>query len=168
MAKPKQGARRRDRGLVTAMLAGGAFALAAAPARAQVPGFHLYLAAGLGQNQANARPLGLTDIGEKDMAWQHTGDVRIEAVYGAELTDIDEKDMAWKIIGGVRMASVFGAELTYIDFGKVSADEGAVEYKGLAAFGMFYVPLPLPVLDLYAKAGLARVDADVDLVGSTD
>jgi len=143
MAKPKQGARRRVRGLVTAMLAGGAFALAAAPAQAQVPGFDLYLGAGLGQSDANAGPL--------------------------EFTDIDEKDMSWKIIGGVRFASVFGAELNYIDFGKVSADEGAVDYKGLAAFGMFYVPLPLPVLDLYAKAGLARVDADVDIVDySTD
>ena len=136
MANLNLESRRKVRTLFPAVLAGGALALAAAPAQAQVPGFDLYIGAGLGQSDANTGPL--------------------------EFTDIDDKDMSWKILGGVRFASMFGAELNYIDFGKVSADEAAVDYKGLAAFGMFYVPLPMPVLDLYAKAGVARVDADVD------
>lgn len=127
---------RRFRHLSAAVLAAGACALAAAPAQAQVPGIDFYLGAGVGQSDADVDPI--------------------------ELTDIDETDLAWKIIGGVRFASIFGAELNYIDFGKVSADNGQVEYKGLAAFGMFYLPLPLPALDVFAKAGVARVDVDID------
>jgi hypothetical protein len=117
----------------------GALALASAPAQAQVPGVDLYIGGGLGQSN-----LGLS---------------------AAELgtLDFDEKDMAWKLFGGLRMASVFGAELAYIDFGKPNGDDAQVKYKGLAAFGMFYVPLPLPVLDIYAKAGLARLDADLEV-----
>jgi hypothetical protein len=126
------------RGLAT-LGAMGALALASAPAQAQVPGFDLYIGGGLGQSN-----LGLS---------------------AAELgtLDFDEKDMAWKLFGGLRMASVFGAELAYIDFGKPDGDDAEVKYKGLAAFGMFYVPLPLPMLDIYAKAGLARLDADLEV-----
>jgi hypothetical protein len=118
----------------------GALALASAPAQAQVPGLDLYIGAGIGQSNA--------DI---------------------DVPDFDAKDLAWKVVGGMRVASVLGAELAYINFGKPGGDAYAVKYKGLAAYGLFYAPLPVPLFDLYAKAGLARVDIDqVDTDFSTD
>lgn len=134
---------RKIRHLVAALVGAGAMGLAAAPAHAQVPGVDLYVGAGLGQSNAD-----IDDI---------------------EISNLDETDMAWKIIGGVRFASVLGAELNYVNFGKASGDGADLEYKGLAAYGLFYVPLPLPILDLYAKAGVAKVDVDIDAADfSTD
>lgn len=131
------------RHLVALLAAGGALAMASAPAQAQVPGIDFYLGAGIGQSNAD-----IDDI---------------------EIPDLDDKDTAWKVFGGFRFASMFGAELNYIDFGEASGDGAAVEYKGLAAYGLFYLPLPLPILDVYAKAGLAKVDVDIDAADfSTD
>jgi opacity protein-like surface antigen len=139
MASFKQSASFNLRRGLAALGAMGALALASAPAQAQVPGVDLYIGGGLGQSNLG---LSASELGT---------------------LDFDEKDMAWKLFGGLRMASVFGAELAYIDFGKPNGDDAEVKYKGLAAFGMFYVPLPLPALDIYAKAGLARLDADLEV-----
>jgi opacity protein-like surface antigen len=139
MASFKQSASFNLRRGLAALGAMGALALASAPAQAQVPGVDLYIGGGLGQSNLG---LSASELGT---------------------LDFDEKDMAWKLFGGLRMASVFGVELAYIDFGKPNGDDAEVKYKGLAAFGMFYVPLPLPVLDIYAKAGLARLDADLEV-----
>jgi hypothetical protein len=129
---------------VAALLAIGALGVVSAPAAAQVPGVDLYVGVGIGQSDA--------DIGD-----------------GLPDVDFDDKDTAWKVFGGVRAASMFGAELAYINFGKPDGDVSEVEYKGLAGFGVFYVPLPLPVVDIFAKAGLARVDVDIDAANiSTD
>ncbi len=123
--------------MLAALVACGALGLAAAPAHAQVPGVDFYLGASIGQSNADLDNL-------------------------PEVSDIDEKDTAWKIVGGVRIASVFGAELNYIDFGSAGIDAVSADYKGLAAYGLFYLPLPLPILDVYAKAGLAKIDLDID------
>lgn len=129
--------RSKVRHLVAALAGAGALSLVAAPAHAQVPGVDFYLGAGIGQSNAD-----IDDV---------------------SITDLDEKDLGWKIIGGVRIASVLGAELNYIDFGKASGDGAELKYKALAAYGLFYAPLPLPILDVYAKAGLARIDVDIDV-----
>lgn len=143
MDKSNERGASRARHLIAAIVGAGALGLASAPAQAQVPGFDLYLGAGIGQSNA--------DIGD------------------IEISNLDEKDMAWKIFGGARIASVLGAELNYIDFGKASGDGADLEYKALAAYGLFYLPLPLPILDVYAKAGLAKIDLDIDAADfSTD
>lgn len=124
-----------------ALLAVGGLALAAAPAHAQVPGIDFYVGGGLGQSDA--------DIDADDL----------------DIDDIDAKDMSWKLFTGVR-AAMLGAELEYIDFGTAAGTDGVtdvdVDYKGLGLYGMFYVPLPVPVLDIFVKAGLAKVDVDID------
>jgi hypothetical protein len=61
----------------------------------------------------------------------------------------------------VRAFSFLGAELDYIDFGKPNGGGADFKYKGLAGYGLYYLPIPLPVLDVYVKAGLARLDADL-------
>ena len=70
---------------------------------------------------------------------------------------------AYKLMAGVRPISLLGAEIAYVDLGHPhqalsnvnlvsSAD---VKMKGAAAFGILY--LPVPVVDLYLKAGLSRL-----------
>ncbi len=118
---------------IAALGATAALALAAAPAQAQgVPGIDFYVGAGVGQSNADV-----------------------------SAPDFDEKDFGWKVFVGLRAVSYLGAELNYIDFGKPSGGGNELKYKGLAGYGLFYIPIPLPVLDVYVKAGLARVDLDV-------
>jgi hypothetical protein len=66
----------------------------------------------------------------------------------------------------VRPIPVVGAELEYIDFGRVRGSipgtfligyvQGDLHSSATALFGVGYLPLPVPVLDAYAKAGVAR------------
>jgi opacity protein-like surface antigen len=130
MSTSHQPARFSLRHAVTALGASGALALAALPAQAEaVPGIDFYVGGGIGQSNA--------DI---------------------SAPNFDEKDFGWKAFAGVRAVSYLGAELDYIDFGKPNSSVYSIKYKGLAGYGLFYIPIPLPVLDVYVKAGLARVD----------
>jgi opacity protein-like surface antigen len=77
----------------------------------------------------------------------------------------DGHHSAWKLIAGIRPISPLGAELEYIDFGKqksgvTSTTLGALtgaEAKAFTFFGLGYLPLPVPFLDIYGKFGLARL-----------
>ena len=131
------------RAALAALGASAALAFAAAPAHAQgVPGIDLYVGGGIGQSTA--------DVSGKPSGY-------------------DDKDFAWKIFAGLRAVSYLGAELDYVDFGKPRGDGDEFKYKGFAGYGLFYIPIPLPILDVYVKAGLARVDVDVpNLDISTD
>ena len=67
---------------------------------------------------------------------------------------------------GFRPISWLGAELTYFDLGhpegtlsvttngQVQGYPANASFKGEAAFGMIYLPIPL--IDVYAKVGVAR------------
>jgi hypothetical protein len=122
--------------------------LAVQPAQAQVPGVDFYLGGAVG-----------------------TGNVAITDPDGA-VGQFKEDHTAFKFYGGVRAAS-FGAELEYLDFGSTSGDFGAdtdVDGKltGVAAFGVLYLPLPLPVLDVYGKAGFARLNRKITDLSAGD
>jgi opacity protein-like surface antigen len=74
------------------------------------------------------------------------------------------------VIAGVRPVSVLGAEFEYIDFGHPNNDYGysGFNYYGLdshprasALFGVGYLPLPIPFVDIYGKAGVARLETNV-------
>jgi hypothetical protein len=83
------------------------------------------------------------------------------------LENFRENHSAYKFMVGLRPISLVGAEITYMDFGHPSGTVGTiplggavpisgdVKMKGSAAFGVLY--LPVPVIDIYAKAGLARL-----------
>jgi opacity protein-like surface antigen len=96
---------------------------------------------------------------------------------GAERSDfniggaLDNTDKGLKLIGGVRLLDSFGVELNYADHGKATVPSGIVcaaivgencpdtsrvSAKTLSAFAVGF--LDFPVLDLYAKAGVARMD----------
>ncbi len=77
---------------------------------------------------------------------------------------------AWKAMVGIRPIAIVGAELEYIDFGHPGSD--GVDYfysygpdshpRAIAAFGVGYLPLPLPFIDIYGKLGAARLHTNVN------
>lgn len=96
---------------------------------------------------------------------------------GAERSDfnfdgaLDNTDHGLKLIGGVRLLDSFGLELNYADHGKATVPSGIVcaaivgencpdtsriAAKTTAAYAVGF--LHFPVLDLFGKAGLARMD----------
>jgi opacity protein-like surface antigen len=74
-----------------------------------------------------------------------------------------ENHSAYALTAGIRPISPFGVEVSYVDFGHptglVGNGRADVTMKGAAAFGVFY--LPIPIIDVYAKAGLARLESTV-------
>jgi OOP family OmpA-OmpF porin len=82
-------------------------------------------------------------------------------------TDLDIKNQPFKLIIGFRPLDHFGVEMNYVDFGNakrtlVTPDVGVdAKAKFYDAFAVGYLPLPL--VDLYAKAGLVRWNSDVQL-----
>jgi len=87
--------------------------------------------------------------------------------------EIDSSDSAaFQGMIGIRPISFLGAEITYVDlgqrgtFGSGGPAAGApfvtsaqASQKGEAAYAMLY--LPVPVIDVYAKAGLSRLTTDM-------
>jgi hypothetical protein len=80
------------------------------------------------------------------------------------IDDLDRKDTSWKAIGGWRFADQFALEAQYIDFG----DSTAPASLGLTPFAQTAKAytleavgyLPIPYVDLFAKVGAARIDAE--------
>ena len=75
-----------------------------------------------------------------------------------------EDHSAFKVMAGLRPIPMLGAEIAYVDFGHPDRLAGLgppgwsdVSMKGAAAFGMFYLPVPL--VDVYAKGGFARLQS---------
>ena len=101
------------------------------------------------------------------------GDIKIDQVdtgtaFGP--VRVDKHHATWKALLGVRPISVIGAELEYFDFGNtdgtisaassgVSA-HGNANAKARALFAVGYLPLPVPLIDVYGKAGLAHLQAN--------
>jgi hypothetical protein len=78
----------------------------------------------------------------------------------------NDHQTAWKAIIGVRPITFVGAEVEYIDFGQPGHHDGYydVNYYGYDShprapvlFGIGYLPIPIPFIDIYAKAGAARL-----------
>src|SRR3984893_2002077 len=82
--------------------------------------------------------------------------------------DFKQNHSAFKVIAGIRPISLIGAELSYIDFGhpsgSINAVSSNVSEKGADAFGVLY--LPVPVVDVFVKAGLARLQSTLTSVNS--
>ena len=79
------------------------------------------------------------------------------------LDDFKIDNTAWKIIAGFRPIDMFAVEADYMDLGDEGRTVGGVRFnadaKAFAAYAIGF--LPIPVVDLYAKAGLARWDTSV-------
>jgi hypothetical protein len=90
------------------------------------------------------------------------GQARVDA-NAPYVGDFRETHAAFKVMGGLRPISLVGAELAYIGFGHPRRLNGAIStdvtMTGVAALGILYVPVP--IVDVYAKAGLARLQSTV-------
>jgi len=91
--------------------------------------------------------------------------------------DFKANHSAFKLVAGVRPLSLIGAEVAYVDFGHPNRSFGSVtntsgvpvgstasadvQLSGEAAYGIVY--LPIPVVDLYAKAGMARLKTQANV-----
>lgn len=118
---------------VLALSVGAGVFSGCAQAADDILGFYVGAAAGQSQVQADAPSLG-------EFAQNHS---------------------AYKLIVGFRPISAFGAEVSYIDFGhpngNINTAPSDVSQDGIDAFGMYY--LPVPVVDVFVKAGLARLQS---------
>ena len=80
--------------------------------------------------------------------------------------DLDDDENGFKIIAGFRPLDWFGAEINYVDFGEVEGGgplNDAFELTGIDAFAMGY--LSAPFVDVFAKVGAIRWDADASVGG---
>jgi opacity protein-like surface antigen len=88
------------------------------------------------------------------------GQSQVEA-NAPSIGDFKQNHSAFKVIAGIRPISLIGAELSYIDFGhpsgSINAVSSNVSEKGADLFGVLY--LPVPVVDVFVKAGLARLQS---------
>jgi len=75
-----------------------------------------------------------------------------------------ENHSAWKVDFGIRPIPMVSAEAEFIEFGhptgNVAGNPEDVDVKGTAAFGVF--TLPIPVVDVFVKAGVARLNSTVN------
>lgn len=78
-------------------------------------------------------------------------------------SEFDENHSAYKAMVGIRPISFVGAEVSYTDFGNPGGElfyhPANVSIRGPAAFGLLY--LPISTVDIYAKAGVARLHETV-------
>ena len=80
----------------------------------------------------------------------------------------DLKNTSWKAFGGVRPLNWLAGELDYIDLGSGSSTSTSsggnvtahADGKALAAYAVGFFPIPLPVIDVFGKIGLARWKLD--------
>jgi opacity protein-like surface antigen len=81
----------------------------------------------------------------------------------------DDYQTAWQGVIGIRPLSLLGLEAVYIDFGQpyrrnhydfnVSGSDSHPTAPALFAVG--YLPIPIPFIDIFAKAGAARLSTNV-------
>jgi Outer membrane protein beta-barrel domain len=86
-------------------------------------------------------------------------------------SDVTRQRPAWKGIMGIRPLPFIGAEFEYTDFGDAHYHEfsysppagpvGDVHSTAESLFGVLYLPIPVPLLDIYGKAGAARLQTSV-------
>ncbi len=84
----------------------------------------------------------------------------VDDIFGSG-SDLRIHDTAWKGFLGFKFPLIpIGIEADYSDLGGETRDFGLTrahaDAKAFSAFAVGYLPLPLPYLDIYGKAGAAR------------
>jgi hypothetical protein len=117
-----------------------------------------------------ADPLGLyigSSVGEADVRSTYT-----------PLT-FSGTNVGWKVFFGARPISFAGFEVAYTDFGHATAPvppptfdlaylSDSSRQQAATIFGVGYLPLPVPFLDVYGKVGVARLDTRIQVEVGTD
>ena len=82
----------------------------------------------------------------------------------------NDYQFAWQGIVGIRPIRLIGLEAEYIDFGQPYRHNGFYDFnvsgsdshpKAPALFAVGYLPLPFPFIDVFAKAGAARLSTNI-------
>jgi hypothetical protein len=68
----------------------------------------------------------------------------------------DLKSTSWKAYAGVRPLNWLAAEADYIDLGSGSDPNAQASGNALAAYAVGFLPIPLPTVDIFGKAGFAH------------
>ena len=76
------------------------------------------------------------------------------ASQGTNFADIDST--SWKVFAGVRPINPFAIEADYLDLGSEDSSTHT-DAKAFAGYAVGFLPIPLPYLDVFGKAGLSRV-----------
>jgi hypothetical protein len=89
------------------------------------------------------------------------------ADFGFVTEDFDGDDTGFKVIAGFRPLEWLAIEANYVDLGTASDNVAGVnvdvDTKGIDAFGVLF--LPLPVVDIFLKAGVISWDIDANVAG---
>jgi len=85
--------------------------------------------------------------------------------FDASTFDVHGSPTGYKFALGFRPIDLLAAEVSYIDFGRAYSGINYANTNAVGAFGLAFLPLPL--VDLYGKVGVAdwRVDAQSPFVG---
>jgi hypothetical protein len=79
--------------------------------------------------------------------------------------EFSEHHSAFKVMAGIRALSFLGAEIEYVDLGHPNGTSNSItdaSIKGAAAYGVLYLPMGLPSLDLFGEGGVARLETTVN------
>ncbi len=84
---------------------------------------------------------------------------KVDDIFGSG-SNLNIDNTAWKIIAGFRPISLFAVEANYMDLGSETRSLGPLnahaDAKAFSAHALLYLPIPVPFLGVYGKAGLAR------------
>ncbi len=134
------------------------------PARASGDLWSAYVGASLGHASLEARDSGLL---------RHSGQLGFNI---GSLGSFDHNQFAYQLAAGMRWLKVLGVEVDYFHLGNGSASpyyspppsptnflaslkSAHISQKGEALFAMLY--LPVPIVAVYVKAGVARLTTDL-------
>ena len=78
---------------------------------------------------------------------------------GVPLAEIYET--SWKVLAGFRPIKLFAVEADYLDLGNrtntfISGASTQSDAKAYAGYAVGFLPLPVPFLDVFGKAGVSR------------
>jgi hypothetical protein len=86
----------------------------------------------------------------------------VSDITGSFMSFPDLKNTSWKAFGGVRPLNWLAAEVDYIDLGSATSPNnggglGYTDVKGYTwgAYAVGFLPIPLPVVDIFGKVGVA-------------
>ena len=109
----------------------------------------------LGAGAARAADDGLLYVGagvsnDKVQGITHTG---------VPFADINKT--SWKVLAGFRPIKLFAVEVDYLDLGNrtntfISGASTHSDAKAYAGYAVGFLPLPVPFLDVFGKAGVSR------------
>jgi outer membrane protein with beta-barrel domain len=124
---------------------------------------------GLGACAASATALAADPLGIYVGAGVGESNLRSDGYGYNDYYGYDNHQTTWKAMVGVRpVLSPIGAEFEYIDFGSANVNSNYFfngnyfngdnsRARATALFGVGYLPLGLPFLDVFGKAGVARL-----------